>query len=85
MPSTQKNLAYRLFTIAERKGWAGEAYAYNALVIAWPEIQSKAAEIQAIKPEQLTLFDTGRSKSWQKITHLSRRASVSCTRCFPGT
>ncbi len=53
-----KDLAYRLFTIAERKGWAGEAYAYNALVIAWPEIQSKAAEIQAIKPEQLTLFDT---------------------------
>lgn len=53
-----KDLAYRLYTIAERKGWAGEAYAYNALVIAWPEIQSKAAEIQAVKPEQLTLFDT---------------------------
>lgn len=53
-----KDLAYRLYTIAERKGWAQEAYAYNALVIAWPEIQSKAAEIQAIKPEQLTMFDT---------------------------
>lgn len=52
-----KDLAYRLFTIAERKGWAGEAYAYNALVIAWPEIQSKAAEIQAIKPVQASLFD----------------------------
>lgn len=52
-----KSLAYRLFTTAERKGWAQEAYAYNALVIAWPEIQSKAAELQAIKPEQLTLFD----------------------------
>lgn len=51
-----KALAYRLFTIAERKGWAQEAYAYNALVIAWPEIQSKAAELQAAKPEQLTLF-----------------------------
>lgn len=53
-----KDLAYRLYTIAERKGWAQEAYAYNALVIAWPEIQSKAAESQAIKPEQLTMFDT---------------------------
>ena len=53
-----KDLAYRLYTIAERKGWAQEAYAYNALVIAWPEIQSKAAELQAVKPEQLTLFDT---------------------------
>ena len=53
-----KALAYRLFTIAERKGWAQEAYAYNALVIAWPEIQSRAAELQAVKPEQLTLFDS---------------------------
>lgn len=52
-----KSLAYRLFTIAERKGWAQEAYAYNALVIAWPEIQSRAAELQAIKPEQGMLFD----------------------------
>lgn len=52
-----KSLAYRLFTIAERKGWAQEAYAYNALVIAWPDIQSKAAEIQSGKPEQLTIFD----------------------------
>ena len=45
-PEHAKALAYRLFTIAERKGWAGEAYAYNSLVIAWPEIQSKAAEIR---------------------------------------
>lgn len=52
-----KSLAYRLYTLAERKGWAQEAYVYNALVIAWPEIQSKAAELQAIKPEQQTLFD----------------------------
>jgi len=52
-----KALAYRLYTIAERKGWAQEAYAYNSLVIAWPEIQSKAAELQSFKPEQLTIFD----------------------------
>ena len=52
-----KDLAYRLFTIADKKGWAQEAYAYNALVTAWPDIQSKAAEIQAIKPEQLSMFD----------------------------
>lgn len=51
-----KDLAYRLYTIAERKGWAQEAYAYNALVIAWPDIQSKAAELQKLEPEQLTLF-----------------------------
>lgn len=52
-----KSLAYRLYTLAERKGWAQEAYVYNALVIAWPEIQSKADELQAIKPEQQTFFD----------------------------
>ena len=51
-----KDLAYRLYTVAERKGWAQEAYAYNALVIAWPEIQSRAAELQAYKPEQISLF-----------------------------
>ena len=54
-----KDLAYRLYTIAERKGWANEAYAYNALVVAWPDIQTKAAELKAIHPEQMSLFDLG--------------------------
>lgn len=52
-----KDLAYRLYTIADRKKWTQEAYAYNALVVAWPEIQSRAAELRAIEPEQLTLED----------------------------
>jgi len=52
-----KSLAYRLYTIAERKGWAQEAYAYNSLIIAWPDIQSKAAELQNFQPEQLTIFN----------------------------
>ena len=52
-----KDLAYRLYTIAERKKWSQEAYAYNALVVAWPEIQSRAAELKAIQPEQMTIFD----------------------------
>ena len=58
-PEHAKALAYRLFTIAERKGWAGEAYAYNSLVIAWPDVQSKAAELQAQlkNAEQMSLFD----------------------------
>ena len=42
-PEHAKALAYRLFTIAERKGWAEEAFAYNALVTGWPEIYAKAA------------------------------------------
>lgn len=48
-----KTLAYRLFTIAERKGWAKEAFAYNSLVTAWPEVQSRAADAK-----QMTIFDT---------------------------
>ena len=52
-----KDLAYRLYTIAERKKWAQEAYAYNALVVAWPEIQSRAAELKAAVPQQITLED----------------------------
>ncbi len=51
-----KALAYRLFQIAERKGWAQEAFAYNSLVIAWPEILIQAASLREIKPEQMT-FD----------------------------
>ena len=52
-----KDLAYRLYTIAERKKWAGEALVYNNFVVSWPEIQSRAAELKAIQPEQLTIFD----------------------------
>lgn len=40
-----KALAYRLFTIADRKGWTQEAYAYNTLVNAWPAIQEQAREL----------------------------------------
>lgn len=35
---TARELAYRLYTICERKKWAQEAMAYNALIVAWPEI-----------------------------------------------
>lgn len=54
-----KDLAYRLYTIAERKGWAEEAYAYNNLVVAWPDIQTRAAELKDVKPEQMKLFNLG--------------------------
>lgn len=58
-PEHAKALAYRLFQIAERKGWAGEAYAYNTLVIAWPDVQSKVTELQSQlnNAAQMSLFD----------------------------
>lgn len=52
-----KALAYRLFTIADKKKWQEEAFAYNSLVNAWPEIQSKAAQLAAEAPTQGALFD----------------------------
>ena len=33
-----RDLAYRLYSICERKKWAHEALAYNSLVVAWPEL-----------------------------------------------
>lgn len=41
-----KNLAYRLYSFCERKGWAKEAGPYNALVTAWPEITQQAEELR---------------------------------------
>ena len=52
-----KALAYRLYTICERKNWAQEGFAYNNLVVAWPEIQAMAADMQATKPVQMSLTD----------------------------
>lgn len=39
---TARELAYRLYSICERKKWADEALAYNGLVIAWPELTKLA-------------------------------------------
>lgn len=38
MGDVARDLAYRLFKLCERKGWAQEAIPYNSLVVAWPEI-----------------------------------------------
>lgn len=37
-----KALAYRLFTIADKRGWNAEAFAYNALVTSWNEVSAAA-------------------------------------------
>ena len=47
-----RDLAYRLYGISERKGWAQEALPYNALVVAWPEIQRLAEEVRRATPVQ---------------------------------
>ncbi|MFC0708597.1 DUF1156 domain-containing protein [Azorhizophilus paspali] len=38
-------LAYRLYTLCERKGWAEDARAYNELVTAWTAIEQASHEV----------------------------------------
>jgi putative DNA methylase len=38
-----RDLAYRLYSLCERKKWTQEARGYNALVLAWPELSRLAA------------------------------------------
>ena len=50
-------LAYRLYNLADRKGWASEALLYNNLVTAWPQIagQAEARRRYDEKTDQTTL------------------------------
>ena len=50
-----RGLAYRLYAICERKGWAQEAVAYNTLVTSWSYIQSATTSSEA-SPQQRDLF-----------------------------
>ena len=49
-------LAYRLYTLCERKGWAEDARAYNELVIAWPDIEQASLQFVTAQPEQASLL-----------------------------
>lgn len=40
---TARELAYRLYAICDRKGWAKEAGAYNALAVNWLDIQRRVS------------------------------------------
>lgn len=52
-----RELAYRLYVIAERKKRAAEALAYNGLVQSWPEIVRLAQEGSRRGPAQAGLFE----------------------------
>ncbi len=53
-----RELAYRLYTICERKKRAPQALSYNALVQSWPEITRLAAEAakHVVQPREGELF-----------------------------
>jgi putative DNA methylase len=44
MAETARELAYRLYTLCDKKGWAEEAGSYNGLVVNWPAIQAQTEE-----------------------------------------
>lgn len=50
-----RQLAYRLYAICERKGWADHARDYNALVISWSTSQERAAAVKQTY-QQRSLF-----------------------------
>ena len=52
-------LAYRLYSLAERKRWTDEAHAYNILVTSWPQIRTEAARLAVGVPEQAGLELSG--------------------------
>ncbi|EEF26480.1 conserved hypothetical protein [Ricinus communis] len=39
-----RSLAYRLYTLCERKGWAEEARGYNDLITSWLGIETASHE-----------------------------------------
>jgi putative DNA methylase len=51
-----RELAYRLYTLCERKKRAAEALSYNGLVQSWPEITRLAREASVQRAEQDGLF-----------------------------
>jgi putative DNA methylase len=50
-----RQLAYRLYTLCERQGWAEDARAYNELITSWTGIEA-AAVPEASQPIQGNLF-----------------------------
>ena len=79
-----RELAYRLYTLCERKKRAQEALSYNGLVQSWPEITRLAREGGKPQPSQTQLFEV-RSKPWRSpTTNVSARRWI-CSRkgCGP--
>jgi putative DNA methylase len=50
-----RQLAYRLYTLCERSGWAEDARAYNEIITSWSAIEAAAAHVPG--PKQAELFN----------------------------
>ncbi len=54
LAQSARDLAYRLYSICERKGWAAEAVSYNALVTVWPRLKEISAKRERPRDRKLT-------------------------------
>ncbi len=54
-----RELCYRLYTVCDRKGWAGEALSYNGLVQSWPEIARLVQMASRPQAAQDEMFGAG--------------------------
>ncbi len=52
-----RELAYRLYAVAERRKRAAEALSYNGLVQSWPEIVRLSRDVNAMQPVQTDLLE----------------------------
>ncbi len=52
-----RDLAYRLYAICDRNGWAQEAIPYNTLVTSWANIQEERKDISELPEQQKLLPD----------------------------
>lgn len=55
LAANARQLAYRLYAICERKGWAEYGRDYNALVISWSGAQEQAAQVKQNYQQQKLL------------------------------
>ena len=53
---TSRELAYRLYSLCERKKWAEDARSYNGLVVAWPELLTLANTVTTSGSKQQDMF-----------------------------
>jgi putative DNA methylase len=67
-----RTLAYRIYTLCERKGWAQDAGQYNSFVLAWDAIEA-AARSTGYSGTQVSLF--GDEQAQQSTSKLPKKTT----------
>lgn len=62
-----KELAYRLYSLAEKKGWAEDALRYNMLISSWQAITDKAQFAEFVSQEDKKTFKNKSQKTLDSL------------------